>query len=121
MRKVAVILHAEPGTHDALGRALHALLYTQELQEHGHEVQLILDGGGTKWLEEFTQPDNALAPLYQSLKNAGVIGGVCDFCVPAFDGDKALAESEGLHLLSEFQGHPSLAKLIEDGYQVITL
>ncbi len=42
MKKAAVILHAEPGTHDALGRALHALLYSQELKDNGDDVQLLL-------------------------------------------------------------------------------
>ena len=37
MSKIAIILHAEPGTHDSLGRALHALLYSKELNEEGHE------------------------------------------------------------------------------------
>lgn len=31
MSRVAVMLHAEPGTHDAMGNAAHALLYTEEL------------------------------------------------------------------------------------------
>lgn len=121
MKKVAVILHAEPGTHDALGRALHALLYSQELKDSGHDVQLLFDGGGTKWIEELANPDHKLRPLYQTLKDSGVISGVCDFCVEAFDGDKSLVESEGLMLINEYQGHPSITKLINEGYQVITL
>ena len=87
MSKVAIILLAEPGTHDALGRALHALLYSKELNEEGHDVQLIFDGGGTKWIEEFSK-EHKMSPLYQSLKSAGVIAGVCDYCVTAFDGEK---------------------------------
>ncbi len=66
-------------------------------------------------------PDHKLHPLYQSLKTSGVISGVCDFCVEAFDGDKSLVKSEGLMLINEYQGHPSITKLIIDGYQVITL
>jgi hypothetical protein len=33
MSKFEIILLAEPGTHDALGRDLHALLYSKELNE----------------------------------------------------------------------------------------
>ncbi|MBC8258207.1 MAG: DsrE family protein [SAR324 cluster bacterium] len=120
MTKIAIILHAEPGTHDALGRALHALLYAKELHEEGHNIQLIFDGGGTKWIEEFTK-GHKLAPLYQSLKSAGVIAGVCDFCVPAFDGDKELVKRENLTLINEYNGHPSIAKLVAEDYQIITL
>ncbi|MEN8177755.1 MAG: DsrE family protein [Pseudomonadota bacterium] len=121
MSKVAIILHAEPGTHDALGRALHALLYSQELYAEGHDVRLVFDGGGTKWIEEFKKPDNKLAPMYEDLKMKKVIAAVCEFCIGAFDGDKALVEREGLPLVNEYNGHPSVAKLIAGGYQIITL
>ena len=33
MHKIAIILHAEPGTHDAMDSAAHALLYTKDLSE----------------------------------------------------------------------------------------
>jgi hypothetical protein len=121
MSKIAIILHAEPGTHESLGRALHALMYTKELHESGHDAQLILDGGGTKWLEEFTNPDHKLAPLYGELKSKGMITGVCDFCVTAFGGEKQLVVDEGLNLADDYNGHPSIANLINDGYQVIAL
>lgn len=121
MSKIAIILHAEPGTHDALGRALHALLYSKELHEAGNKVQLVFDGGGTLWIEEFKKPNNKLTPLYDTLKAQGIITGVCDFCIDAFEGDKALVEDEGLPLVNDYNGHPSVAKLVSDGYQIITL
>jgi hypothetical protein len=121
MSKIAIILHAEPGTHDALGRALHALLYSKELHEAGHKVQLLFDGGGTLWIREFKTPDHKLTPLYDALKTQGIIAGVCDFCIDAFEGDKRLVENEGLQLTSEYNGHPSVAKLVSEGYQIITL
>jgi len=121
MNKIAIILHAEPGTHDSMGRALHALLYTQELFENGYEVTLIFDGGGTRWIDEFRKPENPMTQLYESLKKSGVIGGVCDYCVTAFGGEKEAIKKEKLPLISEYKGHPSLKKLLSDGYQVITL
>jgi len=120
-QKIAIILHAEPGTHDSLGRALHALMYTQELHEQGHQVQFIFDGGGTLWLQEMINPEHKLAPLYQSLKKAGLITGVCDFCIGAFAGDRDKVSQEQLALIDEYNGHPSIAKLISEGYQIITL
>ncbi len=120
MSKIAIILHAEPGTHDALGRALHALMYSKELHDDKHEVQLIFDGGGTKWIEELSK-EHKLSPLYRSLKSAGIIAGVCDYCVAAFDGDRELVKQEGLPLVSDNNGHPSISKLVSDGFQIITL
>ena len=121
MKKFAVILHAEPGTHDALGRALHALLYSQELFENGFEVKLIFDGGGTRWVQEMLQPDHKLHALFSSRHQEGVVGGVCDFCIDAFDGDMEVVRNQGLKLVSDYQGHPSVAQLAKDGFQIVTL
>ncbi len=121
MINVAIILHAEPGTHDSMGRALHALLYTKELKEHGHDVLLIFDGGATKWIAEFKKPDNKLASLYNEIIDSNVVLGVCDYCIGAFGGDREEVKKGGIPVLDEYHGHPSLAKLIDQGFQVITL
>ena len=83
-------------------------------------MQLIFDGGGTKWIEEFSK-EHKMTPLSQSLKGSGVVAGVCDYCVTAFGGEKDLVRKEGLPLVSEYNGHPSIAKLVSSGYQIITL
>ena len=62
-----------------------------------------------------------MTPLYQSLKSAGVIAGVCDYYVTAFDGEKDLLKKEELPLFDKYKGHPSIARLFADGYQTITL
>ncbi|MBI5344818.1 MAG: DsrE family protein [Deltaproteobacteria bacterium] len=121
MHKVAIILHAEPGTHDAMGRAAHALLYTKELKEAGVDVKLIFDGGGTRWVTELAKGDNPLNDMYKSVKEIGAISGVCQFCIGAFGGDVEDVKKTGLPLAGEYMGHPSLSSLIREGYQVITL
>ena len=121
MSKIAIILHAEPGTHDSMGRALHSLLYTKELNEHGHNVLLIFDGGATKWIAEFKKPDHKLASLYNEIVGSDVILGVCDYCIGAFRGDREEVKKGGIPVLGDYHGHPSLAKLIDEGFQVITL
>ena len=62
-----------------------------------------------------------MTPLYQSLKSAGVIAGVCDYYVTAFGGEKDLLKKEELPLFDEYKGHSSIARLFADGYQTITL
>lgn len=121
MSKIAIILHAEPGTHDALGRAVHALLYTQELHENKCDVKLVFDGGGTKWVPEISKPDHPAAPLFSAVKGTGAILGVCGFCMGAFEADRGAIEKSGIPVVAEYQGHPSIARLVLDGYQVITL
>ena len=121
MPKIAIILHAEPGTHDAMGRAAHALLYAKDLIEAGIEVKLIFDGGGTRWVTELSKGDNQLYALYKSVEEAGVISGVCQFCIGAFGGNVEEVKKLGLHVAGEYMGHPSLSALIREGYQIITL
>ncbi|MBI2411705.1 MAG: DsrE family protein [Deltaproteobacteria bacterium] len=119
--RIAIILHAEPGTHDSLGRALHSLLYTKELNEKGFEARLIFDGGGTRWAGELSKEDHKLHELFESVKASGAIHGVCQFCVDAFGGSVDEVERAGLKVIGEYSGHPSVAGLIADGFKVITL
>lgn len=68
MAKIAIFVHA---TENELGRALHSLVYTQELHEAGHEVKLIFDGQGVLWIRRFEDQSHAANPLYQVVKKLG--------------------------------------------------
>lgn len=121
MSKIAIILHAEPGTHDAMGRAAHALLYTKELKEAGADVKLIFDGGGVRWVTELARDDNPFNAMYKAVKDSGAISGVCQFCAGVFGGDAEKVEKLDIPVMGEYMGHPSLSALIREGYQIITL
>lgn len=82
----------------------------QELRGSENEAGLIFDGGGTRWIDELKQADHKLAPLYNSLKQAGVIAGVCDYCIDAYDGDRPAVTAEELPLVAEYNGHPGIAQ-----------
>ena len=45
--------------------------------------------------------------------------GACAYCARAFGVKDEVQESD-VELLGQFEGHPSLAKLVTQGYQVIT-
>lgn len=117
MAKVAIILHAGP---EELARALHGLLYVNELHDAGHEARLFFDGAGTSWVAKFEAEDFRYGDPYRKAKAAGLIEGVCSYCATAFQAKEA-AQAAGLDLLDEAGGHPSLARLVTEGYQVITL
>jgi hypothetical protein len=117
MKKIAIIVHA---SETELGRALHSLLYAQELHEAGHEVKIIFDGAGTVWVKNFEDPANKYNPLYKAVKNLGVIAGVCEHCASAF-GVNQEVQASGLPTMGERNGHPSVAQLVADDYQIITL
>lgn len=120
--KYLVILQAGAESHEGMARALHAMLYSQELKAHGHEVVLVFDGAGTEWIEEWTNPEttNKLAPLYRQLETAGMTQIVCDFCAGAFEVKESLKGRE-VNLTSEFNGHPSIAKWVDQGYRLLVL
>lgn len=117
MKKIAILVHS---TENELGRALHSLLYAQELHEAGHEVKVIFDGAGTVWVKKFEDPSFDYSPVYKAVKNLGVIAGVCEYCSGAF-GVSEDVKASGLASIGERDGHPSIAKLIADDYQIITL
>ena len=47
------------------------------------------------------------------------VAGVCEYCAGAF-GVKEAVRAAGLPLIGEFDGHPSLARRISEGRQVVT-
>lgn len=120
--KYLVVLQAGKESHEGMARAVHALLYSKELKEHGHEVVLLFDGAGTEWIAEWSKPDSSdkLAPMYQELREAGVTQVICDFCANAFQ-VKASLEENKTPLTAEYKGHPSIAKFADKGYQIIVL
>jgi len=117
MAKAAVVILADTDTHADLGRLVNALQAAREFKEAGDEVKILFDGAGTKWIGELSKPDHRLSGLFQSLK--GSVYGACSFCATAFGAKEAVVKS-GVALLDENAGHPSLRKLIADGYHVLT-
>ena len=47
------------------------------------------------------------------------VQGACAYCSEAY-GVKESVEANDVELLGEFDGHPSIAGLIDEGYQVLT-
>jgi hypothetical protein len=60
---------------------------------------------------------NALHRLYTKVQDK--VAGVCRYCSRAF-GVYDQAEALGLPFLAEYDQHPSLRRLVEAGYQIIT-
>jgi len=120
--KYAVVLQAGKESHEGMARAVHAFLYAKELKEHGHEVVLIFDGAGTEWAEELTNSESQskLKPMYEELRTLDVLEIVCDFCAGAFGVKERLVERQR-PLVSEYAGHPSIAKWVDAGYELVIL
>jgi hypothetical protein len=117
MSSVAILLLADTESHGDLGRAANALETVKELKEHGDDVRLIFDGAATKWVVKLDGTEHKLSPLFAAVRDR--VAGACAYCAGAFGVQDGVSR-RGIALLDEYEGHPSVRRLIADGYQVIT-
>ena len=117
MAKTALVVLAGTELHSDLGRVFNAIETAREYKEDGEEVQIIFDGAGTEWIPQLEDPEHDAHEPYLSIKD--VIGGACEFCANSFGVLDEIRETD-IELLSEFEGHPSIKSLVDEGYQVIT-
>lgn len=117
MTKAALVVFADTESHADLARVVNALMTAKEFKENDEEVQIVFDGAGTKWVGELSKPDNRSHGLYESVKDEVV--GACGFCAAAF-GVKDAVVASGIPLLEEYRQHPSLRRLISEGFEVLT-
>ena len=98
---------------------VHALLTALEMNERKYDVKLIIEGTATKLVEKLAEPEAQFADLYAKVKEKKLIDCVCRACAHK-TGSLLSAEEQGLPLCAEMKGHPSMARYIEEGFEVIT-
>lgn len=98
---------------------IHVLLNGIDLNEHGREGLIVIEGEAVKLVPEISKPGHPLEPLYQKAKSLGLFIAVCKACSMKM-GVSEEVEKEGLPLLGDMSGHPSMRSFLEKGYQVIT-
>jgi hypothetical protein len=117
MQKFAIV--AQPQKSDP-GRALHSLLYARQLHDAGHDVRVYYDGEGTWWIGQFEDPEYPYHDVYNAVQDAGLIAGACRYCADQF-GATDEVESSGVDFIDDDDGHPSIARMVEEGRAIITL
>jgi len=117
MNKVAIIILAEHGSHEAMGRVANALEFAKELQDHDDEVKVVFDGAGTTFVPVLADEKHDAHPLYKAVLPS--VAGACKFCSKAFGVINEVRKTD-VELLDEYDGHPSLRNFIANGYQVVT-
>lgn len=98
---------------------IHVLLNALDLKAKGHEIRIILEGSATKLLPEMAREQSPLFRLYRQTKEQGLFEGACKACSTKLKVVEA-AEQEGLSLLDDMSGHPSMSHYLEEGYEIIT-
>lgn len=124
MKKAAVVVLSDPktGSEEALGRLFNALAAVYDFKERGADVQLLFQGAGTRWAGELVNREHPAYELFQSVKDK--VAGVSCGCADVF-GARDGAVACGLDLIVEnavpnTSGLPSLARLTEEEYTVLT-
>ncbi len=98
---------------------VHVLLNALDMQSRGYDVKLIIEGSATRLVKLLAEPDAPFAELYQKVKDAGLVDAVCRACAAKM-GTLQDAESQNLPLVSDMSGHPSIARYMEEGYEIMT-
>lgn len=98
---------------------IHVLLNALDMKERGHEAGIVMEGAATRLLPELELEQNPQHPLWKKVKSAGLITGVCKACALK-TGTSDSATAQGLALLADIAGHPSIAKYRDAGYEILT-
>jgi hypothetical protein len=98
---------------------VHVLLNALDMKARGYDVKVIIEGSATKTANALNDPSAQFAKLYQQVKDQELIDCVCKACAAKMGALPGI-EDQGLPLCGEMSGHPSLARYIDLGYQIIT-
>jgi len=98
---------------------IHVLLNSLNLAENGYQVELIIEGSATKLLPGLNETGNPQQRLWESVKEKGLVAGVCKACATKTGVLDACTE-QGLSLLGDMSGHPAMSTYLDRGYELIT-
>ena len=98
---------------------IHVLLNALDMKEKGYDGKIVIEGSAAKLLPELVKPENPLHKLWEKVKEAGLVDGVCKACSNKL-GTLDAAKEQGLTLLDEMSGHPSMARYRDEGFEIIS-
>jgi len=99
---------------------IHVLLNALALHANGHETKIIMEGSATRLILDIDKPGSPLGALWGKARDLNLIDGVCKACANKM-GSLAAAQAQELKQLDEMSGHPSMARYVADGFEVISL
>ena len=98
---------------------IHVLLNALDMKAKGHGAKIIIEGVSVKLIPELVKSGNPLNGLWKKNFEAGLIEGVCKACSSKL-GTLEAAKEQGLTLLDDMSGHPSMAAYRDKGFEIIT-
>ncbi len=97
---------------------LHLLLNALDMQEKGFEVKIMFEEAATKYIAELNEDQKPFSGLYKKARGLKLIDAVCQACAK-MTGVLEAAQEQDLPIVGDMKGHPSLAKYLQEGYQVL--
>jgi hypothetical protein len=114
MKKIALIVfNGDPVCF------IHVLLNGLDMKEKGMLGRIIVEGAATALLPKLAEASNPLHKLWEKAKAEAIVDGVCKGCAHKM-GTVDEAVRQGLTLLDDMSGHPSMSRYIEQGFDVIS-
>jgi hypothetical protein len=98
---------------------VHVLLNALDMKAKAYDCCIVVEGAATKLISELATDGHPLHTLWEKTKGQGLVAGVCKACSQKMGTLDAVKE-QGLALLDEMNGHPSMAGFRDQGYEVIT-
>jgi hypothetical protein len=98
---------------------IHVLLNALDFSDKDYEIKLVIEGSATRLIPELDRGDHPMHTLYKKVKEQVLLVGACKACSQKM-GTLQAAEDQGLHILEDMSGHPSMENFIEQGYKIIT-
>jgi len=89
------------------------------MKAKGHEAKIIIEGASVKLIPELVKPGMPLNGLWKKNLAAGLVEGVCKACSNKL-GTLEAAKEQGLTILDDMSGHPSMVAYQDKKYQIIT-
>lgn len=98
---------------------IHVLLNALDMRARGHEATIVMEGASVALPPALVKPDHPLCRLFAQVREQGLLAGACKACSVKL-GVAAEVEAEGVPLIGDMSGHPSMASYQEAGWQVVT-
>jgi hypothetical protein len=118
--KTAIIILSDPknDSEESLGRVFNGLAAAYDYKNAGQEVSILFQGAGTRWPEVLQKENHPAHELFEAVSDK--IQGVSCACAEVFEADTTGYDLIKDNSVPKTTGLPSLSKLHEEGYNVLT-
>jgi hypothetical protein len=118
--KTAIIILSDSKneSEESLGRVFNGLAAAYDYKNAGQEVSILFQGAGTRWPEVLQKENHPAHDLFEAV--ADKIQGISCACAEVFGADTTGYDLIKDNSVPKTTGLPSLSKLQEQGFNVLT-